>query len=88
MAVFHLHFPFHKKDSGLPVDVQGHRCPLVGGDDEAVLGVCRIFAILHRQGLRCDGYHPPGACPLAHSNDVVVSLQNPSGLIVPGGNGG
>jgi hypothetical protein len=86
-AVFHIHFPFHKKEDNLPTDLSGRRCPLVGGDDERVAGVCRIFAILHRQTLSCDGYHPPGVCPLAHSNDVVVSLQQRSNLIVdPNGN--
>ena len=88
MSVFHLHFPFHKKESGLPADLQGCRCPLVGGDDERVLGVCRIFAILHRQRLNCDGYRPPESCPLTGGNDVIVSLQKRSGLIVPGSNGG
>ena len=82
MAVFHLHFSFHKKNSGLPSDLQGRRCPLVGGDDERATGVCRIYAILHRQTLKCDGYHPPVVCPLANGNDVIVSMQDPSNLIV------
>lgn len=82
-TIFHLHFPFHKKkDAKLPADLQGCRCPLVGGDDVRTLGTCRIFAILHRQTLRCEGYHPPEVCPLNGGNDVIVSLQHRSDLIV------
>lgn len=81
--MFHLHWPFGKKnDPSHPTDLMGHRCPLVGGDDDRALGVCRIFAILHRQTMRCDGYHPPDICPLANGNDVIVSYQKQSKLIV------
>lgn len=77
-AMWHIHFPFASKDAKHPKDLQGHRCPFVGDTGHG----CVIYAILNQRAIRCSGLEPPDVCPMAHGNDIVVSMQHRSNLIV------
>ena len=78
--MYHIHFPFLNKDNGHPRDVQSHTCPCVSFG----IWACNIWSVLHPGNvMRCNGKAPPDACPILHSNDVIVSHMTQTKLMVP-----
>lgn len=77
--MFYLHWVFSKENNGHPQEVRSKICPCVSYG----IWCCNLWAIIHPgEVLQCNGKDPRSVCPLANSDDVVVSHQKASELIV------